>query len=135
AAPYRLALTWLRRGRKMLAFHHHHGHVIFATRAIGGFDQFPHGRFRFLRVLFHRAQDDGRRHLIAQAVAAQYQRAIGVEREALHFDETLIVGSVFLGPNIAEHLIAPRMAHGFGFAQLAIVLALPYWRVVVRDLA
>ncbi len=42
---------------------------------------------------------------------------------------------MLLAAHIAEDLVAPRMAHGVGLAQLAAILAFAHRRMIVRDLA
>ncbi len=123
------------RGGELFAFDNHHRHIVFTAGAIGGGDQFRNCRFRISGVTFHRGANLGGRHLIAEPVAAQQQRAIRLEREALHLDEVGVVGRVLLAAHVAKHFVAPRMPHRIRFAQLAAVLALTHRRMIVRDLA
>ena len=51
-----------------------------------------------------------------------------------HFDEARVIG-IFLGrTNVAKDFIAARVAHGFGFGDLAPIFALADRRMVVSDL-
>jgi hypothetical protein len=105
--------------------------------AIGGFDQFAHGASGSPALRSTTARDVcERRHLVAQAVAAQQQRAVGLERDALHLDEIGVVRRVlFADPTSRNTSLRRGCSHGLGFAQLAAVLALAHRRMVVRDLA
>jgi len=67
-------------------------------------------------VALHRALDFARAHLVRQPVAAQQQRAVGLERDALQLDEIGVARSMFPRPDVAIHFVAPRMPHGLGFA-------------------
>src|ERR1017187_10218948 len=129
----------LRRSRprrpELFALHHQHRDVVLASRAIRRRDQFPHGAFRITGITLHRGANFRRGDLIAQAIAAQQQRAGGFERKALHFDEIRVAGSMLLAAHIAKNLVAARVAHGVRLAQLAIVFALAHRRMIVRDLA
>ena len=74
-------------------------------------------------------------HLVAEPVAAEQQGAIGIEGNAVHFDEIGVVGRVLLRPDIAKDFVAARMTHGFGFADFVVILALAHGGMVVSDLA
>ena len=86
------------------------------------------------RLLLHDGANFRRGHQVAEPVAAQHKRAIGIEWNPLQLDEILIVGLVIFRPHIAKYFIAPRMPHGVGLAQLAAVFTLADGRLVVRDL-
>jgi hypothetical protein len=73
--------------------------------------------------------------LIGQSITADEQGAFGVEGDALDLDEVGVVRFVLLGADVAEDLIAARMAHGFSFADLAFIFALADGGMIVRDLA
>src|ERR1035437_5379117 len=120
---------------ELFALHHQHRDVVLASRAIRRRDQFPHGAFRITGITLHRGANFRRGDLIAQAIAAQQQRAGGFERKALHFDEIRVAGSMLLAAHVAKNLVAARVAHGVRLAQLAIVFALAHRRMIVRDLA
>ena len=101
--------------------------VVFAAGADGGVG--------IARVTLHGALNFGGGDSIGQSIAAEEQGAFSVEGNALDLDEVSVVGLVFFGANIAEDLIAARVAHGFSFADLALVFALADWGMIVRDLA
>ena len=82
----------------------------------------------------HGAENFGRRHLVAEPVAAQQQGGVGFENSASDLDEAGVVGSVRFRTHVAVDFIAARMRHGVALAQLARVLALADGRVVVRQL-
>ena len=102
---------------------------------IGGGDQLTDGRLRVARAALHGAADHGRRHQVAQAVAAQHQRAIGFEGNALNLNEIRVSGRMLLGAHVAENLIPARVTHGLQLVQLARFLALADGRMVVGDFA
>src|ERR1035437_7818463 len=123
-----------RRRGELFSLHHQHGDVVLASGAIGRRDQLPRGGLRVAGMALHGGANFRRRNLVAQAIAAQQQRAFGIERKALHFDEIGIVRSMLLAAHIAEDLIAARVAHGVRLAQFAVVLAFAHRRMIVRDL-
>ena len=121
--------------RELFALHHQHGNVVLASGAIGGGDQFVHRGLRIAGMALHGGADFRRGHLVAEAIAAQEQRAFGIERNAGDFDEIGVVGRVLLAAHVAKDLIAARVAHGVRLAQFATVFALADRGMIVRDLA
>ena len=61
-------------------------------------------------------------------------RVVALERVLDDLHESFIVFVAVVAADVAEHLVAPRMAHRFGLGNLARVFALADRRVVVRQL-
>jgi hypothetical protein len=70
----------------------------------------------------------------AEPVAADEQRAVVFERDADQLDEFGIVGRVLFCAGVAVHLVAPRVAHGFGLGEVTAVLTLADGGMIVSDL-
>ena len=71
-----------RRRGELVALHHQHSDVVLASHAVRRLDQLANGGLRIAGIALHGGADLRRRDLVAEAVAAQQQRAIGLERKA-----------------------------------------------------
>ena len=111
-----------------------HGNVVFSTGGVGGVHQALHQRARVPGVRLHDARDLGRGHHVGEAVAAHQDRVLALQRKAQHFDEVHVARTARLGAHRAVDFVASRVTHRLALRQLAVVLAHPDWRMVVRDL-
>jgi len=122
-------------GGELLAGHDDDGNVVLAARHVGGLDQVADGLRGIRRAAPDDAQDLTRGHLVAEAVAREEEGAVGLEGDAADLDEAGVVGRVLLRADVAVDLVAARVLHGVGLAQLARVLALAHRRVIVGNFA
>ena len=71
---------------------------------------------------------------VRQSIAAEKQRRVRFERNLVRVDEVRIVGFVRVGPDVAIHLIAPRVVHRLELGELVGIFTLADRRVIARDL-
>ena len=71
---------------------------------------------------------------VGQAVAAEQQRGVGLERDLLDVDEIGVGWFVRLRADVAIDLVPARVLHRVELGQLVRVLALANRRVIARDL-
>ena len=120
-------------GGKSLPFHVHDADVVFAAGCIRGIDQSLH----HLIGLARKAVDDvvHRRRVdqVGEAVAAEKQRGIRLERNLAHVDEVRIVRLVGVRTDVAIHLVAPRVVHRLELGELVGIFALANRRVIAGD--
>ncbi len=85
-------------------------------------------------ILLDRLLDRRRVHQVGEAVAAQQERRILLERRAEDVDESGIVRPMGLGPDVAVHLVAPGMVHRVRFGDLPGIFTLADRRMILRQL-
>ena len=71
---------------------------------------------------------------VRQSIAAEKQRLVRCERDLVRVDKVRIVGFVGVGPDVAIHLIAPRVVHRLELGELVGILTLADRRVIARHL-
>ena len=114
-----------RRRRELLALDDDDGHIVLAAGAIGGLDQFARGLLRIARHCRSTASRISADATWSLRPSLHSSSALsGSNGNAHDLDEIGVVGRVLFRADIAKHLVAARMAHGFGLGQLAGVLAL-----------
>ena len=118
---------------EQLAFDVDDRHVVLAAGVVRRLDQRVDDVMRPAGQLRHDLVDGRRLDQIGQAVAAQQQGGVGLERNLVEIDELGIRLLVRLRADVAIHLVPPRVPHRVDFGDLVGVLALADRRVIARD--
>ena len=110
------------------------GDVVSSTSVVGRRDQRIDDRLGIARMPPDQVLDGRRGHHVGQPIRAQQNRVVALECVLDDLDEPFLVLVAVVAADVAEDLVAPRVAHGFRLGNLARVLALADRRVIVRQL-
>ena len=110
--------------RELFPFDIDDADVVLATGGVGRVDQLLRDPIRPPResaddVMHRRGVDH-----VGQAVAAEQQRGMRLERDLVHVDEIRIAGFVPIRTNVPVHLVPPRVAHRLELGDLAGIFPL-----------